>query len=74
LFEPAVVERPTRSRKAVPSVISDPTPRSISAGDSGFPIVENGSSNDGELVATADDALSRARARRRNAGYARASV
>jgi len=71
LFEPAAVERPKRVRKAVPSVISDPTPRpSVHAGDS-LPIL----SDDDGLVAVAadasDDALSRTRQRRRTAGYAR---
>lgn len=71
LFEPAAVERPKRVRKAVPSVISDPTPRpSVHASDS-LPII----SDDDGLVAVAagasDDALSRSRQRRRTAGYAR---
>jgi TatA/E family protein of Tat protein translocase len=71
LFEPAPVERPKRTRKAVPSMIADPTPRTL--------VVAN--DNDGQeegdgLVAVipADDALSRARQRRRNAGYARTSA
>lgn len=71
LFEPAAVERPKRARKAVPSVISDPTPRPSANGNDRFPIV---SEDDGPVPVAAgasDDALSRARQRRRTAGYAR---
>jgi len=74
LFEPAPVERPKRARKAVPSIISDPTPRPSASATDSFPPV----TDDGDLVAVAsgggDDALSRARQRRRNAGYARPSA
>jgi sec-independent protein translocase protein TatA len=64
LFEPAPVERPKRTRKAVPSVIGDPTPHTLVAdGVDGL-----------VTVLPADDALSRARQRRRNAGYARTSA
>ena len=71
LFEPAPVERPKRTRKAVPSVIGDPTPRSV--------VPDGAVAGDGEVdnvvaAIPADDALSRARARRRNAGYARTSA
>jgi len=71
LFEPAAVERPKRVRKAVPSVISDPTPRPLAAGDDRSPLFAE---EDGPVtVATgaSNDALSRARQRRRTAGYAR---
>ena len=74
LFEPAAVERPKRVRKAVPSVISDPTPRPLASGDDRFSLF--GEDDEPVAVATAgaDDALSRARQRRRNAGYARPSA
>lgn len=63
LFEPVPIERKARTRRAVPSVIADPTPRTSSDGlAAGGDVVE------------ADDALSRARARRRNAGYARSTA
>jgi TatA/E family protein of Tat protein translocase len=68
LFEPAPVERPKRVRRAVPSVIADPTPRaSVLASLDGEP------ADDDEAVSVveANDALNRARQRRRNAGYAR---
>jgi hypothetical protein len=72
LYEPKKVERMTRSRKAVPSVIGDPTPRIsdiVSTEPDAVSVATAGNS-----AATADDAISRARQRRRNAGYARASV
>ena len=74
LFEPAAVERPKRVRKAVPSVISDPTPRPIAAGGDRFSLF--GETDGPVAVATggSDDALSRARQRRRNAGYTRPSA
>jgi TatA/E family protein of Tat protein translocase len=69
LFEPAAIERPKRSRKAVPSVISDPTPRQ-SMTEEVASIVGDGV----DAAAVPDDALVRARQRRRNAGYARQSA
>lgn len=74
LFEPAAVERPKRVRKAVPSVISDPTPRPVAASDDRF---SSFAEDDGTVTVPAgptDDALSRARQRRRNAGYVRPSA
>jgi TatA/E family protein of Tat protein translocase len=73
LFEPAPVERPKRARKAVPSVISDPTPRPSIADDLDSLITDD---REPVVVAAggADDALNRARQRRRNAGYARPSA
>lgn len=67
LFEPAAIERPKRVRRAVPSVISDPTPRASSL------LADPGDGAQAPAMA-ADDALSRARQRRRNAGYARQSA
>lgn len=68
LYEPKPIERSKRNRKAVPSVIADPTPR----------ISEIVTAEVDEVVVTtkapADDAIARARQRRRNAGYARTSA
>jgi hypothetical protein len=72
LYEPKKVERVTRSRKAVPSIIGDPTPRIsdiVSAEPEAVTVASSGASAPG-----ADDAISRARQRRRNAGYARPAV
>ncbi len=68
LYEPKPIERSKRSRKAVPSIIADPTPRVsdiVSADVEEVVVVTS---------APADDAIARARQRRRNAGYARASA
>lgn len=69
LFEPAPVERARRTRKAVPSVIADPTPRVDAASD-----ITGLLGTDSEAAPVANDAVSRARERRRNAGYARAQA
>jgi hypothetical protein len=72
LYEPKKVERATRNRKAVPSVIADPTPRIsdiVSAEPEAVSVAAPGAPAPG-----ADDALSRARQRRRTAGYARTTV
>lgn len=74
LFEPAPVERPKRTRKAVPSVISDPTPRPSSAMDDVIPSLLGDRETVDVAASGADDALSRARQRRRTAGYARSSA
>ncbi len=71
LFEPAAVERPKRVRKAVPSVISDPTPRPTAANDDQFPLFAEDDGLATVASGATDDALSRARQRRRTAGYAR---
>ncbi len=71
LFEPTPITRSKRSRQAVPSVIDDPTPRSATVATSSTRVTDDG------LVAiepAGDDALNRARQRRRNAGYARTSA
>jgi sec-independent protein translocase protein TatA len=71
LFEPSPIARTRRSRQAVPSVIADPTPRGADVFATGTPV------EDEVLVSiapVADDAVSRARQRRRNAGYARNSA
>lgn len=71
LFEPAPVERAKRSRKAVPSIINDPTPR-LSMAEGIDAMV--GETSGTAAVPASDDALVRARQRRRNAGYARQSA
>ncbi len=71
LFEPVPIERKARTRRAVPSVIADPTPRTLVASDNGLAA----DAGDGLVAGSpADDALGRARARRRNAGYARSTA
>jgi TatA/E family protein of Tat protein translocase len=72
LFAPAPVERKSRSRKAVPSIISDPTPRDIPTATEPGMEAEIASVLGGD--AQPDDALARSRQRRRNAGYARQSA
>lgn len=71
LFEAKPVERVTRSRKAVPSVISDLTPRVSEISDSEFVSIL-GDTPAAETVPV--DAIGRARQRRRNAGYGRISA
>lgn len=80
LFEPKPVERARRSRKATPSVIADLTPRFSEL----EPVLVSGSraTGDGDQQSTpasaslsaTDDALLRARKRRRSAGYVRTSA
>jgi TatA/E family protein of Tat protein translocase len=70
LYEPKQVERTKRSRKAVPSVIADPTPRISEV----IAVEEENIASSAPATSTADDALARSRQRRRNAGYARAAV
>lgn len=80
LFELKPVERVRRSRKATPSVIGDLTPRLVDR----TPVLESpsGVAEDGDRPWTpgsasrsaTDDALSRARERRRSAGYAHTSA
>ncbi len=71
LYEPKPIERPKRNRKAVPSVIADPTPR---VADMIATESEDVAVAAAKAAGPADDALARARQRRRSAGYARASV
>jgi hypothetical protein len=72
LFAPAPVERKSRSRKAVPSIISDPTPRDVPTATETSMDAEISAVLGGE--AEPADALARSRQRRRNAGYARQSA
>lgn len=71
LFEPKPVERVTRSRKAVPSVITDLTPR---VSESSAAEVASSTADIPAVETAADDAIGRARMRRRNAGYGRISA
>ena len=70
LFEPVARERKARARRAVPSLIADPTPRTIES----EPQPEAESSPATTPDVTAADAVARARQRRRSAGYARQSA
>lgn len=79
LFEPKPVERAPRSRRATPSGISDLTPRLSEL----EPVLPSTSPTDGgtgrstaksTVRSASDDALVRARERRRSAGYARTSA
>lgn len=65
LFELEAPKRERRARKATPAVITDLTPRSLDAIEEAAP--------EPAMMGTSpvDDALARARARRRSAGYAR---
>lgn len=75
LFEPAVVERPRRSRTATPSVIADRTPRfSFSNGAADHEAPTTLASQESASSGVSDDPLARARQRRRTAGYARQSA
>jgi TatA/E family protein of Tat protein translocase len=66
MFQPEPPKRERRARKATPAVITDLTPRSRAdvAQEAGFeaPVA---------AITPVDDALARARARRRSAGYAK---
>jgi TatA/E family protein of Tat protein translocase len=73
LFEPKPVERPKRTRKAVPSVIADRTPRIDEIASSELDSIL-AASNEAAPEGVPTDAISRARQRRRNAGYARATA
>ncbi|MDQ3541571.1 MAG: twin-arginine translocase TatA/TatE family subunit [Chloroflexota bacterium] len=79
LFEPKPIERARRSRKAIPSVIADLTPRYSEL----EPVVSGSrAAGDGHQQSTpasvslsaTDDALLRARKRRRSASYVRTSA
>jgi TatA/E family protein of Tat protein translocase len=69
VFTPTEPERARRARRATPSVISDRTPRQVSA--SVADAVESAGS---ASPAPVDDAIARARQRRRAAGYAQRSA
>jgi TatA/E family protein of Tat protein translocase len=68
VFELAAPERPRRARKATPSVITDPTPRTT------LSAMTDGEADAAIQAVVADDPLARARQRRKNAGYAQRSA
>lgn len=79
LFEPKPVERVRRSRRATPSIISDPTPH-VAEREPVLASAASSTSSEGRSTvpgpvsqALVDDPLHRARERRRSAGYARTS-
>jgi len=83
LFDVTPVERTSRARKATPSVIGDPTPRLELVPQDGTDAELADALAHGDVVASStvttsdvvvDDALARARARRRSAGYAKFSA
>ena len=80
LFEPKPVERVRRSRRATPSIVSDPTPHVAEREPVGASVA-NGVERGGRPAAAGsvsqvpvNDPLHRARERRRSAGYARTSA
>lgn len=68
MFAPEAPVRARRSRRAIPSIISDPTPREA---DGQFEEVAAASA---PSVSPVDSALARARQRRQSAGYAQRSA
>lgn len=68
MFTPEAPARARRSRRATPSIITDPTPRHADNGH------EEGGVGTTPSVTVADSALSRARQRRQQAGYAQRSA
>ena len=70
LFEPVAVERSRRSRIATPSVIGDRTPRGIARNPEPEPASTAPGITQVAAAPLADAPLSRARRRRRTAGYA----
>src|SRR5699024_1243690 len=68
MFTQEAPKRVRRSRRATPSVISDPTPRVMNGQH------EDESATSSPDVAPVDAALSRARQRRQRAGYAQRSA
>lgn len=74
LFEPVVNERPRRSRRATPSVIADPTPRADVVERRSLTSADQPTSEQGRSADPIDEALARARARRRSAQYGQRST
>jgi len=77
LYEPTPIERKSRARRATPSAIGDLTPRTPRLATASETNAEaDDARTGGDLVAIvpSDDAVQRARARRRNAGYNRQSA
>lgn len=75
LYEPTPIERKSRTRRATPAAIGDRTPRvAITSLTDAQAEAEDARLNGDISVVTTDDAIQRARARRRNAGYSRQSA
>lgn len=74
LFEPTPIERKSRARRATPAAIGDPTPRSLATMTDLEAEAEDARLHGDIAPVVTDDAIQRARARRRNAGYARQSA
>jgi len=74
LFEPTPIERKSRARRATPSAIGEPTPRMLAAMSDLEAEAEDARLHGDIAPVVTDDAIRRARARRRNAGYARQSA
>lgn len=72
LYEPTPIERKSRARRATPAAIGDLTPRVAMASLKDAQAEAEDARLNGEIaVVSSDDAIQRARARRRNAGYSR---
>lgn len=72
LYEPTPIERKSRARRATPAAIGDLTPRVAMASLTDAQAEAEDARLNGEIaVVSSDDAIQRARARRRNAGYSR---
>ncbi|MGB3307578.1 MAG: twin-arginine translocase TatA/TatE family subunit [Thermomicrobiales bacterium] len=74
LFEPTPIERKSRARRATPAAIGEPTPRVMAAMSDLDAEAEDARLHGDIAPVVTDDAIQRARARRRNAGYARQSA
>ena len=75
LYEPTPIERKSRARRATPAAIGDLTPRiAIASLTDAQAEAEDARLNGDLAVVSSDDAIQRARARRRNAGYSRQSA
>ena len=74
LFEPTPIERKSRARRATPAAIGEPTPRMLAAMSDLEAEAEDARLHGDIAPVVTDDAIQRARARRRKAGYARQSA
>ncbi len=74
LYEPTPIERENRARRATPAAIGDLTPRMAWVAETNAEADDARSGEDLVVIASSDDAVQRARARRRNAGYNRQSA
>lgn len=74
LYEPTPIERKNRARRATPAAMGDLTPRMASVAETNVDADDTRTGEDLVAIAPSDDAVQRARARRRNAGYTRQSA